>query len=258
MTPKAADGFRWIKAPWGVALQLDALSRFEHGWTTRQLQLRGSPHHEAAGWAAVAAAASLPASALARLHQVHGCAVHIADGQPAAQRLPQADIAISADRGRAVAVQVADCAPLLLGDSVRGVVGAAHAGWRGTAANVAGVAVRALKDKWNSAPNGLRVGIGPCIGPCCYQVGEELVAAFAGHGWTPADLDTWFTRRNGEWYLDIWQANTDQLVRAGVGREHVHVSRLCTACHPDWFYSYRRDGAGTGRLAGYIRAGSNQ
>jgi copper oxidase (laccase) domain-containing protein len=84
-------------------------------------------------------------------------------------------------------------------------------------------------------------------------VGEELIGAFQGAGWGPADSDPWFIRRDGRLYLDIWRANTDQLRRAGVPDAQIRVSRLCTSCHPEWFYSYRRDGAGTGRLAGFIR-----
>jgi polyphenol oxidase len=103
------------------------------------------------------------------------------------------------------------------------------------------------------SPHEVAAAIGPCIGPCCYEVGEELVGAFKASGWSAADCARWFTCRNGAIYLDIWRANADQLRRAGVPEHQVHVSRLCTACHPDWFDSYRRDGAGTGRLAGFIR-----
>ena len=96
---------------------------------------------------------------------------------------------------------------------------------------------------------------GPSIGPCCYTVGAELMEAFRGAGQDHADLGRWF--RHGErLQLDLWTANRDQLEAAGVPASAIHVSGLCTACHPDWFYSYRREGAAAGRLVGFIRAPS--
>jgi copper oxidase (laccase) domain-containing protein len=96
--------------------------------------------------------------------------------------------------------------------------------------------------------------LGPSIGPCCYRVGPELRAAFETAGWSPSELDRWFTTRAGDLYLDLWQANVDQLQLAGLAASNISASRLCTACHPAWFDSYRRDGAGTGRMVGFIRS----
>ena len=95
---------------------------------------------------------------------------------PAALRKP--DIVVSAAADRVVAVQVADCAPILTAHRSGRVVAASHAGWRGTATGVAGVTVGALSETYQAAPDALSAAIGPCIGPCCYEVGEELVAAF--------------------------------------------------------------------------------
>jgi copper oxidase (laccase) domain-containing protein len=115
------------------------------------------------------------------------------------------------------------------------------------------VAVRGLADRFAVAAASLSAAIGPAIGPCCYEVGEELQAAFAERGWNEADRSRWFIRRDGRLFLDLWQANADQLRNAGIPDDQVHVSRLCTACHPEWFYSYRREGTGAGRLAAFIR-----
>ena len=84
-------------------------------------------------------------------------------------------------------------------------------------------------------------------------MGAELRDRFRDSGWKRG-VDDWFEQRAGRWYLDLWRANVDQLVRAGVPAQSINVSRLCTSCHPDWFPSYRRDGAGAGRIAGVIRA----
>jgi polyphenol oxidase len=252
MLPAVGDGFEWVAASWGHMLRARALGHVPHGWSTRQLVLRGSPDQERDGWDAIARIVGLGAESLVRLRQVHGAEVYIA-GPAAAPAPPSADIALTDRADRVVAVQVADCAPVLVATDDGRVVAGAHAGWRGTTADVAGVSVRALGRDFDIRPTTLSAAIGPSIGPCCYEVGDELIGAFAADGWAKDDLARWFTRRDGKLYLDVWQANADQLVTAGVPLERVHVSRLCTACHVDWFNSYRRDGAGAGRLAGFIR-----
>ncbi len=253
MPPPVTDDFAWAPAPWGWALKCRPLNVVAHGWTTRQLQLRGTPEGERAGWAAIAEAVGLTPDAVVRLSQVHGAAAHVASAPD--HCTPSADIALSRETGLVLTVQVADCAPILAADRSGHVVAASHAGWRGTAADVAGVTVRALADTFQVEADALSAAIGPCIGPCCYEVGEELIESFRSNGWTDADCRRWFIRRGGTLFLDIWRANADQLERAAVPADRIFVSGLCTACHPDWFYSYRREGAGTGRLAGFIRPG---
>lgn len=251
MPPAVSEEFQWTDSPLGTRLVARAFHQLSHGWTTRQLELRGGNGREQHGWDRVAAAAGVQPGRLVRLRQVHGAAVFVADD--ATGDRPEADIVLTARADLVVAVQVADCAPVLLASGSGAVVGAAHAGWRGTAADVSGVAVRALVDRFAVDVASLSAAIGPAIGPCCYEVGEELPAAFAERGWNEAERNRWFIRRDGRLFLDVWQANADQLRHAGIPDDQVHVSRLCTACHPEWFYSYRREGAGTGRLAAFIR-----
>lgn len=261
MVETLVDGFYWTREPWGKALRCRAVGALaDHFFTSLPLRLRGAPGQEAQDWAQVAASIGVPAVRLLRLAQVHGNRVVVGSGANAAAGgdhhsvRPQADVIISADPEVAISVQVADCVPLLLADRRRGVVAAAHAGWRGTAANVAATTVAALGREFGSRPDDLVVAHGPSIGACCYVVGEDLVEAFrhAGHG---PHVDRWFSR-DGEdsLRLDLWAANRDQLVAAGVPAAQIHQSRLCTASHPELFASYRRDGKGTGRVAAVIRA----
>jgi YfiH family protein len=252
VAPAVSDEFQWTDSPLGTLLVARAFLPLSHGWTTRQLELHGGAGREQHGWDRVAAAAGLHPHQLVRLRQVHGAAVFVADDRVTADR-PDADIVLSARTDVVIAVQVADCAPVLLASRSGAVAGAAHAGWRGTAADVSGAAVRALVDRFAVDAASLSAAIGPAIGPCCYEVGEELPAMFAERGWNEAQRNRWFIRRDGRLFLDVWQANADQLRNAGLPDNQVHVSRLCTACHPEWFYSYRREGAGTGRLAAFIR-----
>lgn len=256
------DGFFWTPEPWGRALRSRHLGQVaDHLFTSLPLRLRGSAAHEEQEWAGVAASIGVPAERLLRLHQVHGNRVEVVRagaGAPpvaaAGKARAEADIFVASDPAVAISIQVADCAPLLMADQRLGVVAAAHAGWRGTAANVAGTAVAALEREFGSRPADLVVAHGPCIGSCCYAVGEELVEAFREAGYANW-IDRWFSHDgDGRLRLDLWAANHDQLAEAGVPPEQIHQSQLCTADHPEWFASYRRDGAGTGRIAAVIRA----
>jgi YfiH family protein len=132
----------------------------------------------------------------------------------------------------------ADCVPLLFLDSVLGAMGAAHAGWRGTAAGMARTVVGAMAQEFGSRPENIRVGIGPSIGPCCYRVGPDVPAAFHASGNRPV--------MDGN-RLDLWTSTVAQLEDAGV--HAMEVSRLCTSCNTDRFFSHRRENGITGRFA---------
>jgi YfiH family protein len=167
---------------------------------------------------------------------------------------PRADIILTDDPTLAVAVQVADCVPVLIADPRTGAVAAVHAGWRGTAARVVQVAVRALGEAFHSRPADLVAALGPGIGPCCYEVGSELLDVFAAARHPPADRNRWFVwSADGKVRLDVPLANRDQLVAEGLAPDAIHVAGLCTASHPELFYSYRREGQGTGRIVGVIK-----
>ena len=151
-------------------------------------------------------------------------------------------------------MQVADCVPLLVADRATGAVAAAHAGWRGTAANVAGTTVAALAREFGCRPSDLVVAHGPSIGPCCYTVGDELIEEFRKAGAGDA-ADRWFSKDgDGRLRLDLWTANRDQLVAAGVPSAADSPVRTLHGEPPGAFASYRRDGKGTGRIAAVIRA----
>jgi YfiH family protein len=162
-------------------------------------------------------------------------------------------------RGVALVVRVADCVPLLMADPRTGAVAAVHAGWRGTAAGIADAAVRRLHQQYGCKPEDIVAAIGPCIGACCYQVGPEVREAFSSTSSTtatPVDVDAWFTpdpHRGDRLRFDGGAANRDQLIAAGLNPANVHLARLCTMTHLSHFYSYRAEGAGTGRLLGVIR-----
>jgi polyphenol oxidase len=255
--PDVSDPFVWTDEPWGAALRCRALpAATGHLFTTRQLELSSEADMRQAA-AAAGADRAVP------LTQVHGRGVVvIRRGRPVPESRPEGDILVSDRPDVAVMVRAADCVPLLLADSVRGVVAAVHAGWRGTAVRAAVAAVDALAGEFGSRPADLTVAIGPSIGVCCYEVGAELVDAFAAEGHERTLIERWFvspppprgTRRRSPLFLDLATANRDQLRLAGVPDERIHTAGLCTAMHLEVLTSYRVERERAGRIAGLIRA----
>ncbi|MEB3198822.1 MAG: peptidoglycan editing factor PgeF [Candidatus Sericytochromatia bacterium] len=188
------------------------------------------------------------------LHQVHGAVLHHVDADTAAQPGEwQGDALFTRQTGRAIGVFTADCAPLLLASSDGTAVAAVHAGWRGTVAGAAGATVAAFEAAGIS-PDQLTVAVGPTIGPCCFEVGTEVVETFAATPWYDPAIVRPGTRGNP--HLDLFTALEGQLRWAGVPADAIHLSRLCTACDADAFYSWRRDGGRSGRHLATIVCGA--
>jgi hypothetical protein len=174
-------------------------------------------------------------------YQVHGRAVTLVE--PETEARPKCDVLITRSSARTLMLRYADCTPVLLADPRRNVVGAVHAGWRGSAVRAAGAAVAALQDAFGSDPRDLVAGIGPAIGPCCYEVGQDVVTAFEDRPWLFAD---------GR--LDLWEANRQALIEAGVPSEQIEVAGVCTRCESERFFSHRANGGQpAGRFAALIR-----
>ena len=164
---------------------------------------------------------------------------------------PECDALITHDPGTALAIFTADCTPILLWDSQTGAVGAIHAGWRGTAQNIAGKTVEAMVAEFGCQADNIHAAIGPNIGACCFEAGEEVPQAMiATFGQESRD----FIRSVGEkFYLDLKQINALALRKAGVKK--IEISMDCTMCQPDRFWSHRVHGPGRGSQGAIIVCG---
>ncbi|MBP7776570.1 MAG: peptidoglycan editing factor PgeF [Acidobacteria bacterium] len=252
--PTPPPDFHWTNEPWGPMLRCRALDGVaQHGFTSRQLQLR--PGEGAGdGWARAAASVGCALPRIGRVRQVHGAVVRVVHVSELAAPVPDADAVVTRDAGTAVAVVAADCVPILLADPVSGAVAAVHAGWRGTAADVAGATVATLTREWGVAAASLVAAVGPSIGPCCYTVGPELLTSFEAAGHAKGMLARWFTLLDDRLVLDLWAATRDLLEASGVTSANIHVAGLCTQTHNDVFESFRADGDRAGRMAALIVA----
>ena len=257
--PPVPDTFHLTHETWGPALRCRPFGEAAHHlFTTRQLELP-SP----GSWERLGPSTGVAPDRFVTPNQVHGCRVvavrrGIDDASLAALQVtrPNADAIISDDRSVGLVVRAADCVPLLIADRRLGAVAAVHAGWRGTAARVVSATVHALEREFGSRPADLTAVIGPAIGVCCYEVGSDVVDAFAAAGHERSLIDRWFLLPPADrrLRLDVPGANRDQLILAGVPEEHIHVSGLCTAMHLDVLTSYRAEKELAGRIAGVITA----
>jgi YfiH family protein len=231
-----------------------------HVFTTRPWPLGSGPGSAAAeSWNDIARLMDVETDCLLRVHQVHGAGVVVQRSGAQVAGGADADIVLGDDPAVALAVQTADCVPLLIADSRTGAVAAAHAGWRGLAQAVPRVTVEAMAGELGSRPADLVAAIGPSIGAERYEVGTDVHMRFDEAGFSPAQLARWFftAERPEHWYFDAWQATRDQLESAGISPDRISVAALCTASNRELFCSYRRDGSATGRMAAAIRPRRN-
>lgn len=176
---------------------------------------------------------------------VHGADVSVVDDTTRQQDMGTFDSLITATPGIYLTMRFADCTPLIFFDPVRQAIGLAHAGWRSTMQNVARATVTALTQQLGCRAADIIAVIGPAIGPCCYEVGAEVMVAAAETFRRPEHLLTQRARHDRA-YFNLWEANRQQLADAGI--EHVIMSNICTACHTDLFFSHRAERGKTGRF----------
>jgi YfiH family protein len=190
---------------------------------------------------------------LAGCWQVHGAEVRVVenleDAKPAENELGDTvycDAILSGADGVLAGVKTADCVPLLIADPKTGAFAAVHAGWRGTLAEIGVVAVKRLVNEYNSEPENLRVAIGASAGPCCYEVGNDVIDAFTKK--FPNSENLFTPTREGHALIDLLKSNQDQLIDTGVRPDRIHTAPICTMCRTDLFFSYRREKSVNGKV----------
>jgi YfiH family protein len=189
---------------------------------------------------------AMPENAMVMARQVHGDRILEIDEQDSLPVLVrEADGLMTARAGLAICIKTADCAPLLFVDRRLRVIGAVHAGWRGTALRIASKMVDMFSERFSSRREDIMVFIGPAIGPCCYEVDSPVFEAFSAD----RDRDGFFHRldKKDRWGFDLLNANRLQLMKAGIPEDHVQGADICTSCWQDLFYSHR---AAKGRKEG--------
>ncbi|RJQ13886.1 MAG: peptidoglycan editing factor PgeF [Nitrospiraceae bacterium] len=177
--------------------------------------------------------------------QKHTINIHVLDS---AREPVIADAVVTNKKGILIGVLVADCVPVLLWDKRRGVIGAVHAGWRGTAGQILKETITTVEERYNCSTNDIAVAIGPSIRQCSYEVNEDVKSAVrdaTGEG-------DYFRKKGEKYFIDLSHANKLQALSKGILQENIWQSDECTFCNPERFYSYRYAGGSAGRQGGFI------
>ena len=176
-------------------------------------------------------------TAICEANQVHGNGVIIAteSGQ-----YTDVDGFVTDQSSLVLTIRTADCVPIFIVDQKQRVIGLVHAGWRGSVASIVKVAVEAMTEQLKCQCKDLFAWVGPSIGPCCYEVGEEVRQV----------VEEQYIQENK---LDLWRYSVDQLKQIGVQDHHIEVAQVCTYCHDEWFFSHRASGGKTGRMLSFLK-----
>ncbi len=164
---------------------------------------------------------------------------------------PISDALITDYKGVCLLIFVADCVPILLFDCRKKVIGLVHAGWKGTVNLISQKTVQLMQLHYECRVEDIICAIGPSIGPCCYEVGNEVIDKVRES--FPEGLNLIYSPIcSNKYFFDLWQANKMQLLCCGILEEHIEIASLCTSCHSDLFFSSRKEHKHTGRFAAGI------
>jgi YfiH family protein len=249
MVDEMAVAFQFIEVQGHRALELPALGQSAEA--RHLFGLRGPRPVEI-----LAKRFAIRETGILSVRQVHGDSIWVigaSEDEDAADRA--CDALVTNRKGIAITVRTADCLPILIWDETQKVVAAVHAGWRGSLKAIASKTVVTMRSSFGCRPDDLWVGIGPAIGSCCYEVDGPVLGPLR------TEFDYWKEvvreKGGGKGMLDLAGLNLRQLIASGVPSDRIAVVDACTFCHPERFYSYRRDGHSAGGMINGIMICNN-
>jgi polyphenol oxidase len=251
------DGFALRKKdeiPYYACLAIEKLPSFRHGFSTRALNLGYThwdfPERVANNRKRFLAALNLDQAQLATLHQIHSDRVHIIKDVADQWNQADGDALVTRIENCALAIQTADCLPILIADPQKKVAAVVHSGWRGTRARILQKTIEAMEREFGSDPARLVAAIGPGIRACCFEVDEAVAELFI------RELDGCLAKpvdeRPGKFLVDLPRALKLQLKCSGIKSENSHDIGTCTRCNSNEFFSYRAEGQNSGRMMAVI------
>lgn len=191
---------------------------------------------------------ALDATTTVDASQAQADCVAIVDARHRGTRIAGVDALVTNKPGTPLLLRYADCVPIFFLDPVQRAIGIGHTGWRGTAMKIAAKTAQTMFDAFGTRPRDLIACVAPSIGPCCYRVGNDVIAQVRAT-FDDAD-DLLIAQPDGSIHFDLWQANARQLRALGV--EQIETAAICTADHTGEFYSWRAERGNTGRFGAII------
>jgi len=243
----------------------ESVPQLRHGFSTRRGGVSGpdqcllnlgetpwdSPAHVRKNRLRFLAALRLDQGRLFTLRQTHSDRVCVVEDISGSEGAPEGDALATQTMNAALAVQTADCLPVLIADPLRRAVAAVHSGWRGTLSRILFKTIRRMQATFGCNPRQLLIAIGPGIRSCCYEVGSEVAGLFAEQ-YPGCSLASPVKNRTAKYSLDLVKALNIQLNLAGVPPENRYDVGICTRCNAGEFFSYRAEGDAAGRMMSVI------
>lgn len=250
----------WPEVSAGFSTRLNGTSEKPYDTNNLGLHVNDSPENTVANRQQFAAQIGIPLSDWVWTEQTHSDqivkvnqALKGMGSEELHTRVADTDGLYTKEKNIVLSLLYADCVPLYFHSPSAGLSGVAHAGWQGTVKNIAGKMIQLWTDYEQVPAEEIRVLIGPSISSCCYEVDEHVIACVDE---VMAELDigspVYNKEDNGKFKLDLKALNFQLLVKSGVSPDHIMTSTYCTKCRSDLFFSHRRDGVNSGRMAAWI------
>lgn len=200
----------------------------------------------------IAAAIGVEPENMVYTHQTHTVHVEAAGEGDRGKRFMETDGMVTNVPGICLVTFYADCVPLYFVDPVKKAIGLSHSGWRGTVQKMGKVTVEKMREAYGSNPEDIIAAIGPSICQDCYEVSRDVIDEFCGSFKKEILPELYYKKENGKYQLNLWKANEEVLLEAGILKEHMAVTNVCTHCNPDVLFSHRTMGDKRGNLSAFL------
>ncbi len=200
----------------------------------------------------IAQANGVEAERMVYTHQTHTVNVAVVREGDEGKRFMETDGMVTNVPGICLVTFYADCVPLYFVDPVKRVIGLSHSGWRGTVRRMGKVTVEKMQETYGSNPEDIIAAIGPSICQDCYEVSEDVACEFRKEFKEEVQTELFYRKENRKYQLNLWRANEEVLLEAGIAKEHIAVTNVCTHCNPEILFSHRTTGDKRGNLSAFL------
>lgn len=210
------------------------------------------PEHVARNCELIAQAIGVRPESFTYTHQTHTTNVAVVKAEDKGKRFMETDGLVTNVPGICLVTFYADCVPLYFVDPVKRAIGLSHSGWRGTVEKMGCVTVEKMCAEYGSRPEDILAAIGPSICQDCYEVSEDVIERFRKEFREDLWERLFYKKKNGKYQLNLWEANRQVFLEAGIRGEHIAVTNVCTHCNPDILFSHRKTGGERGNLSAFL------
>ncbi|MEH2948299.1 peptidoglycan editing factor PgeF [Lachnospiraceae bacterium 56-18] len=200
----------------------------------------------------IAKAIGVRAENMTYTNQTHTTNVAVVEAKDRGKRFMETDGMVTNVPEICLVTFYADCVPLFFVDPVHRAIGLSHSGWRGTVGKMGKVTVERMREEYGTDPAQVVAAIGPSICQDCYEVSEDVIEKFRENFDKALWPELFYEKADGKYQLNLWRANQAVLAEAGVPRENIAVTNLCTHCNPDILFSHRSTGTARGNLSAFL------